>query len=119
PVGTRSVSPFELCATNSFAGWSDMMHNTKYYVGADYAFGHYKHGGVLENAKENYNSGTLNIGVRMDKVGLEAFNQMSGKRTKDMDAGRLKTRVNAYGLDMYAYQPLGCEGNNRSCKLLL
>ena len=46
----------------------------------------------------------------MDKVGVEAFGQWSGKRTKDLADGKLRTKVDAYGLDLYGYQPMGCEG---------
>ena len=39
------------------------------------------------------------------------FGQLSGKRTQDLPGGdKLKTRVYGYGLDIYGYQPLGCEG---------
>ena len=103
-----------LIATNASAGWKDTIHNavkdSKYYVGADYSYINADFGGSFEEAKDSYNSGILNVGVRMDKFGVELFNQMSGKRTKDLADGDLKTKVNAYGMDLYGYQPLGCEG---------
>ena len=99
-----------LYSTSSMAGWHEFAKNNRMYVGADYAYDNYNFGGVFKEAKKSYNSGMFNVGARMGKVGLEAFSQMSGKRTKDLDNGKLKTRVDVYGLDMYGYQPLGCEG---------
>ena len=100
-----------LCSTNALAGWRDAVKDAKYYIGADYAFTSYDFSGSLGEAKKSYNSGVFNMGTRMDKVGVEMFGQWSGKRTKDLAAGeKLKTRVDAYGIDLYGYQPLGCEG---------
>ncbi len=99
-----------LISTNASAGWSDMAKNSKLYVGADYAFTSYDFKGSLDEAKKSYNSGMVNIGTRLDRFGAEIFGQWSGKRTKDLTDGKLKTKVNAYGLDLYGYQPLGCEG---------
>ena len=103
-----------LCSTSAFAGWKDTVkdaiHDTKYYIGADYAFDSYDFGGTLGEAKKSYNSGIFNMGARMDRFGVEAFGQWSGKRTKDLTDGKLKTRVDAYGVDLYGYQPMGCEG---------
>ena len=80
------------------------------YVGADYAFTSYDFKGGLDEAKKSYHSGMINVGTRIDRFGAEIFGQWSGKRTKDLTDGKLKTKVNAYGLDLYGYQPLGCEG---------
>lgn len=99
-----------LISTNASAGWRDMMQSPKLYVGADYAFDRYDFKGSADEAKKSYDSGMFNIGTRMDRVGAEIFGQWSGKRTKDLATGKLKTKVNAYGLDLYGYQPLGCEG---------
>ncbi len=99
-----------LMAAEASAGWSDMAQNSKLYVGADYAFSSYDFKGGLDEAKKSYNSAMVNIGTRMDRIGAEIFGQWSGKRTKDLTDGKLKTKVNAYGLDLYGYQPLGCEG---------
>ena len=58
----------------------------------------------FEDAKKTYHSGIVKMGARMDKVGVEVFGQWSAKRTKDMSGGeKLKTRVNAYGIDLYGY----------------
>ena len=100
-----------LYSTSSFAGWHELYQSTKYYVGADYVYDNYDFGGEFTDARKTYNSGMFNVGARMDRIGLEAFSQMSGNRTKDLGAaGKLKTKVDAYGLDMYVYQPIGCEG---------
>jgi len=99
-----------MIATNASANWRNVMQNGKIYVGADYAFDSYDFKGDLENAKNGHHSGIFNVGSRLDNIGFEIFGQWSGKRTKDTDEGKLKTKVNAYGLDLYGYRPLGCEG---------
>ena len=99
-----------LISTNASAEWKDMMSNPKMYVGVDYAYDYTDFKGNLDEAKKSYNSAIFNIGARMDRVGAEVFGQWSGKRTKDLADGKLKSKVNAYGLDLYGYQPLGCEG---------
>ena len=99
-----------LCSTNALAGWNDMVKATKVYVGADYALDSYDFKGSFDDAKKTYNSGIFNMGARMDRIGVEVFGQWTGKRTKDLADTKLKTKVNAYGVDLYGYQPLGCEG---------
>ena len=99
-----------LCSTSALAGWQDMAKDPKLYVGMDYAFDSYDFGGGMGDAKTSYNSGVFNVGARMDRIGVEVFGQWSGKRTKNLPDDKLKTRVNAYGVDLYGYQPLGCEG---------
>ena len=100
-----------LYSTSSFAGWHEFAKDNQMYIGADYVYDDYDFGGEFNEARKTYNSGMFNIGARMNRIGLEAFSQMSGNRTKDLGAaGKLKTKVDAYGLDMYAYQPLGCQG---------
>lgn len=99
-----------LISANASAAWKDFAKNYDFYVGADYVFDSYDFKSKFDGAKKGYNSGMFNVGARMDRVGAELFGQWSGKRTKDTDSGKLKTRVDAYGLDLYGYQPLGCEG---------
>ena len=41
--------------------YNNMVHNTKIYVGADYAFDSVDFKGALNEAKEDYNSGIFNI----------------------------------------------------------
>ena len=98
-------------AANWFSNKADhMSQNAKVYVGADYAFDDFDFKGSLHDAKKSYHSGLVNFGTRVDNVGGEVFGQWSFGRTKDTVEGKIKTRVNAYGLDMYGYLPLGCEG---------
>ena len=93
------------------ANWyNTMTKNTKIYVGADYAFDSVDFKGALREAKEDYNSGIFNIGARMDYVGVEFFGQWGWGDSKDTPDGKLKTNLNVYGMDMYGYMPLGCEG---------
>lgn len=93
------------------ANWfSSQMEHTKTYVGVDYAFDDFDFKGNLHDAKKSYNSGLVNFGMRMTNMGAEVFGQWSFGRTKDTAAGKVKTHVNAYGMDLYGYLPLGCEG---------
>lgn len=93
------------------ANWYDnMMHSTKLYVGADYAFDSVDFRGALDEAKQDYNSGIFNIGARMGYMGVEFFGQWAAQRSKETDAGKLKTNFSAYGMDINGYMPLGCEG---------
>lgn len=91
-------------------GWGDLARDGKVYVGADYAFDHFDFKGNADEAKKSYNSGIFNVGARLKYVGAEIFGQWTGKRTKDLPDDKIKSKVNAYGLDLYGYQPLGCEG---------
>ena len=106
-----------LISANASAAWKDFAKNYDFYVGADYVFDSYDFKSKFDSAKKGYNSGMFNVGARMDRVGAELFGQWSGKRTKDTDSGKLKTRVDAYGLDLYGYQPMGCEGKFDSMAL--
>lgn len=99
-----------LLSSNANAGWQSMAKDANLYVGADYVYDSYDFKGNLDEAKSSHNSGNFNIGTRVKNAGAEIFGQWSGKRTKDLAEGKLKTRVDAYGLDFYGYQPLGCEG---------
>jgi opacity protein-like surface antigen len=107
-----------LAATNASAemsdytnNWGSLLKDGKVYVGADYAFDDFDFKGIAKDAKKSYNSGIFNVGAKLDRIGAELFGQWTGNRTKDLgDDGKIKTRVNAYGLDLYGYQPLGCEG---------
>lgn len=90
--------------------YNNMMHNTKIYVGADYAFDSVDFKGSLNEAKEDYNSGIFNVGARMGYMGVELFGQWAFGDSKDTPDGKLKTNINAYGMDLYGYLPLGCEG---------
>lgn len=99
-----------LMANSASASWMDVAKNGKVYVGADYAFDSYDFRGNLDEAKNGHHSGMFNIGTRMDRIGFEVFGQWSAERTKDLADGKLKTKVNVYGLDLYGYQPMGCEG---------
>lgn len=99
---------------NAADRFSDKMnravYTSKIYVGADYAFDSVDFKGNLNEAKEGYNSGIFNIGSRMNNYGVEFFGQWSFGRSKDTDDGKLKTKINAYGMDLLGYLPLGCEG---------
>lgn len=79
----------------------------KPYVGLDYAF---SNANIKKeyNLEKNYNSGIINAGVKMgDYVGLEAFFQQSSEEKKRLSAVEdVKSKFNAYGLDVYGYMPV-------------
>lgn len=87
------------------------MKELKPYVGLDYV---YTNANVKKDThvKKDYNSLAINAGVKMnDHIGLEAFFQQSGER-KSMKGTihEIKSEFYAYGLDMYGYMPVGCDG---------
>lgn len=89
------------------------MRDLKPYVGLDYV---YTHANVKKDThlKQDYNSGVINAGVRFyDYLGLEAFFQQSGERKSQKGTlNQTKSEFYAYGLDMYGYMPVGCDGFN-------
>ena len=76
------------------------------YFGVDYAFADAK----ASKVKPSYHLLNLNVGTKYNKFfGTEAFFEQSSSDTKKIDASnKLKTSYRAYGLDVFAYQPLGC-----------
>ncbi len=92
---------------------AEMMQDLKPYVGIDYVYDNADFKGAASEAKDNYNSGSINAGIElMDYVSLEAFYQMAGERKAHLpvsEGGELKSSFDAYGLDLYGYLPLGCE----------
>lgn len=89
------------------------MRDLKPYVGLDYV---YTHGNIKKETgiKQDYSSGAVNAGIRFyDYLGLEAFFQQSGER-KSMKGtlDQTKSEFYAYGLDLYGYMPIGCDGFN-------
>ncbi len=70
------------------------------YVGADYNYTE------VASTSVNLNSGSINVGTMYNQYfGTEAFYQLS---TDDKKAGD-KVHMQAYGLDLMGYLPLGCE----------
>ncbi len=84
-------------------------YDVKPYIGLDYAYDHADFKKDAKSLKNDFNSGIINAGVRMENVGLEGFFQMSGKNKNRRPNDTIRTKFNAYGLDMYGYMPLGCE----------
>ena len=71
------------------------------YVGAQYNYTK-----VDAEVEPNFNSGSVFIGTEYNKYfGTEVFYQLSDE---DEDAG-VESDFEAYGLDAYAYLPLGCD----------
>ncbi len=84
-------------------------HEIEPYVGADYIFSAADFKGDANKLKEDYNSGSVNVGTRLGKyAGLEAYYQMSGERKATVEGEKAKAKFHSYGLDLYGYMPLGC-----------
>ncbi len=84
-------------------------HEIEPYVGADYIFSAADFKGEANQLKEDYNSGSINVGTRLGKyAGLEAYYQMSGERKTTIEDNKVKSKFHSYGLDLYGYMPLGC-----------
>ncbi len=107
-AGVASVLSFGASATEY--NW---MNEYDPYIGADYVYSYGKFGGTARGAKKSYNSGAVNLGIRMyDYLGLEAFYQQSGERKNHRADGEFKTQFLAYGADLYGYAPVYCSGFN-------
>lgn len=79
----------------------------KPYIGVSYAYSdtHNKQGNSYNN------SGIFHFGSVYNKYfGTELFYQYSDKHKFDGASALKSTKLQAYGLDMMGYLPLGCEG---------
>ncbi len=100
-------------AMNANAAYFEGLQEYEPYIGADYVYSYAKFGGRARVMKDSYNSGAVNLGIRMyDYLGLEAFYQQSGERKSRGDDGQYKSEFLAYGADLYAYAPVWCSGFN-------
>lgn len=107
-AGVASVLSFSANAAEY--NW---MNEYQPYIGADYVYSYAKFGGSAREMKKSYNSGAVNLGVRMyDYLGLEAFYQQSGERKNHKSNGDFKSEFLAYGADLYGYAPVYCSGFN-------
>jgi len=77
------------------------------YVGADYVYS-----ALQTKGTDSYlNSGSLVIGSEYNKFfSTEVFYQKSLTKAAETAAGKMKSALRGYGLDAYAYLPLGCKG---------
>ena len=83
----------------------------KPYVGLDYAFSEADYSKDANHIKDDYSSMIINGGYKIgDYMGVEAFYQAAGDRKTHTSIGRIKTGFDAYGVDLYGYMPLDCEG---------
>ena len=75
------------------------------YVGADYVYSDLNNRG----ADTYLNSGKFVLGSEYNKYfSTEVFYQKSLTKAQDVSGGKMKSSLWGYGLDMYAYLPLGC-----------
>lgn len=76
------------------------------YVGADYLYSTMN----AKNSDSYLNSGAVIIGSEYNKYfGTEVFYQKSLVKAQETAGGKIKSSFHGYGLDAYAYLPLGCE----------
>lgn len=82
-------------------------NNYRPYVGLNYAYDN----AVVKQIRPHYNSASVTLGSVYNRYfDTELFYQYSGKDKLGYQAIK-NTSFNAYGLDMLAYLPLGCEGH--------
>ena len=82
----------------------------KPYLGVNYAYGEVR----AEGAHAYHNSGSFNLGSVYNKYfGTELFYQYSDKHKFDAGSDLKNTAFQAYGLDLMAYLPLGCDNGLR------
>ena len=109
-----AVSVFALNANAS--DWKISHSEVRPYIGADYIFSHAKQGGFANKAKKDYSSWSVNVGAEIAKyTDLEIFYQQSGERKSlaSVDTGEhIKSKFNAWGLDIYGRMPIMCSGFN-------
>lgn len=78
------------------------------YVGAQYNLTHVNAKNVDTNV--NMHSYSVFVGTEYNRYfGTEIFYQNSNKWHKNIDGEKVKSDFDAYGLDAYAYLPLGCD----------
>ena len=79
------------------------------YVGAQYNATHVNAKGLETNV--DMHSYSVFVGTEYNKYfGTEVFYQNSNKWHKIINGKKEKVDFDAYGLDIYGYLPLGCEG---------
>ena len=80
------------------------------YVGISYNYSDTNTKGIGGVYNPDFNSGTVSLGTSFNKYfGTELFYQMSDNYAKSNVNGKLGSRFQAYGLDLYGYLPLGCD----------
>ena len=81
------------------------------YVGADYNYDFWRMDRDARDAlKDHSNGGTVVAGVKLNKwLGAEAFYQLSVPETKNVADEKYHSRLQAYGVDVLGYLPLGCD----------
>lgn len=96
-----------VCAMFASTGAYAIENNYSPYVGMDYIYSTLK----ARGADSYLNSGAVIIGSEYNKYfGTELFYQKSLTKAQETVGGKMKSSLWGYGLDMYAYLPLGCEG---------
>ncbi len=100
----------------------EMPSDFRPYVGVDYVYSkadfkdeasRLEDSGYLE---DKFNSGVINAGIKMgDYYSIEAFYQQSASEKGDYFvydgmSHKAETKFDAYGIDLYGYMPVGCDG---------
>lgn len=89
----------------------DLMKDVRPYIGGDYVYSYADYKNTGHKMTRSYNSLGANIGLRMGKYwGPEFYYQQAFKRTDHTADGKLRNKFFSYGMDMFGYIPLGCEG---------
>lgn len=104
-ITTVALLTVSACLVAPAAG--AIENDYKPYIGVNYAYGEVR----AQNRHAYHNSGSLNIGSVYNKYfGTELFYQYSDKHKFGSSDNLKNSEFQAYGLDLMAYLPLGCEG---------
>ena len=108
-IAATSVLAFNAQA----ADWGMMDKMIRPYVGADYIFSHADNGSYAREAKKDYNSWAVNMGMDITHyTSIEAFFQQAFERKSHTRDGTLKSEFYAWGMDLYGKMPVMCSGFN-------
>ena len=81
------------------------------YVGADYTYSMLSMDAVAEDVLVDHaHGGALVAGTKFNKwSGVEAFYQLTKEESNHYEGAKFHDRMQAYGVDLLGYLPLGCD----------
>ena len=95
------------CLVNTVSNANAIENDYKPYMGSNYAYNEIR----AKGTHSYHNSASLNLGSVYNKYfGTEVFYQYADKYKFGQSSLLKNSSFQAYGLDMMAYLPLGCEG---------
>jgi len=83
------------------------------YIGADYIYSHADNNSYAKDAKKDYNSWAVNMGMDITRyASLEGFFQQAFERKTHIGPHTLKSEFYAWGMDAYGKMPIMCSNFN-------